>query len=235
MQAKFNDELKAIAEREGIALFGVADIRSASYTFHLDSKTIDGLSYGISIGYRLSFSILNTVKDQPSAIYSFHYKRVNILLDNTALKISAFIQGAGYAALPIPASQVVDWENHKGHLSHKLVAKMAGLGWIGRSGLLVNPRYGAGVRYTTILTDMPLEPGAELSRHPQGVGGKRYSCDGCSDCITACPVRAIKEKAEDLDLASCLSLLKKFSKMPNIGQFICGVCVRACPGKRQDR
>ncbi len=222
MQAKFNDELKKIAVREGIALFGVADISGIKQHFYFDDDILDGIPYAISIGYRLSGKILTSITDEPTAIYAFHYKRVNMLLDGAALKLSAFIQDKGFNALPVPASQVIDWERQRGHLSHKLVAQKAGLGWIGRSGLLINPKYGAQVRYATILTDMPLEPDREL-------GG--YSCDGCSSCIPTCPVGAIKEKVEDLKLDDCLVKLKEFSKKPNIGQFICGICVNACCGR----
>ena len=222
MQAKFNDELKDIALREGMALFGVADITGIRHNFYFADDILNDIPHGISIGYRLSGKILDTIKDSPTAIYSFHYKRVNILLDETALKVSAFIHAKGFNALPIPASQVIDWEGQKAQVSHKLVAQKAGLGWIGRSGLLINPKYGAQVRYATILTDIPLETGAEL---------RECSCGICSDCINVCPARAIKDKGEGLKLNDCLALLKEFSKRPNIGQFICGICVKACPGR----
>ena len=39
--------------------------------------------------------------------------------------------------------------------SHKMAAHLAGLGWIGKSCLLVTPQYGPRVRWTTVLTDYP--------------------------------------------------------------------------------
>jgi len=157
------EKLKAIAEAEGAALFGVADVTSIKGEFLIEPKSVlVGLDRGISIGVRLAGKVVETVVDEPTKIYAFHYKRVNSLLDEIAIKISNFIQKSGYSALPVPASMVEDWGLQRGTLSHKSVGHLAGLGFIGRSGLLVNPEFGAGVRYATILTDMPLKTDAPV-------------------------------------------------------------------------
>src|SRR3989338_54465 len=154
------EDLKALAGREGASLFGVANVTAVKDYFYLEPKSaVEGLDYGISIGIRLSGRILDTVVDEPTKLYAFHYKTVNSLLDWIAIKISNFIQSSGYSALPVPASHVEDWQNQRGAVSHKMVGHLAGLGFIGRSALLVNPKYGAQVRYATILTDFPLKAG----------------------------------------------------------------------------
>ncbi|KPK38313.1 MAG: hypothetical protein AMJ78_10190, partial [Omnitrophica WOR_2 bacterium SM23_29] len=187
-------KLKAIAEASGAALFGVADITSCKDKCYIEPKSIlDDLKYGISVGVRLSHKVLETIVNEPTKIYAFHYKRVNSFLDEIALKISAFIQHNGSSALPIPASQIEDWENQRGAVSHKLVAHLAGLGFIGRSGLLVNPKFGSQVRYVTILTDFYLK-----TDKPR-VG----DCGDCYECVKVCPVGAIKQDANDLDLKAC--------------------------------
>ncbi len=68
------------------------------------------------------------------------------------------------------------------HISHKAVARMAGLGWQGKSLLLINPEYGPRVRLVTILTDMPLTPD----------GPVKNRCGACLECVQACPASAIK-------------------------------------------
>ncbi|HGJ66532.1 TPA: epoxyqueuosine reductase [bacterium] len=219
------DRLKEIAIKNGMSLFGVADIEGLQSEFKIEPiEVYDGLKYGISIGYHLSDRVLESIIDKPTQMYLFHYKRVNALLDEATLKLVAYIQDQGYDALPIHASQVSSWTPPMtGHVSHKMIARFAGLGWIGRSILLVNPTYGGRVRYATILTDMPLKVDGE----------KAGDCGSCRKCISACPAGAIKEKPADFDLNACYQQLDIFRKKENLGQHICGLCVKACSGKRR--
>ena len=174
----------------------------------------------IVIGYSISKSVLKTIKDKPTLIYKHHYKTVNWLLDQTSYHLVQFIEEKGFNALAIPASQTVDWENQKGHISHKKLAVECGLGYIGRSGLLVHPVYGARVRYASILTDLEFEPDEKISG----------DCGSCKKCISVCPADAISE--DGVDLQKCFKKLKEFSRVPGIGQYICGVCVRVCNGRK---
>jgi epoxyqueuosine reductase QueG len=115
---------------------------------------------------------------------------------------------------------VIDWQKQLGSLSHREIARLAGHGWYGRSNLLVNPRFGSRVRYTTVLTDMPLPAGKPVEG----------SCGECRLCVSLCPAGAIK--ADGFDREACHAKLKEFCKIQGIGQMICGVCIKACPGKR---
>lgn len=173
----------------------------------------------IVFGYPLSKSVLATIVDHPTLIYKHHYKTVNWVLDQTAFHLVRFIEKRGRHAIAIPASQTVDWEHHKGHISHKLLGQKAGLGYIGRSGLLINPVYGAHVRYTSILTDLDFEPDDKIEG----------TCGDCRKCISVCPAHAIHEQG--VDLPRCLAKLREFSKLRGIGQHICGVCVKVCDGR----
>ena len=106
----------------------------------LDPVLLEKLNRGICLGVRLSSGILDEISAQPTKIYYYHYRAVNTLLDQAALRLTNFIQGKGFEAVPIPASQVVDWEKQSAHLSHRKVGFLAGLGWIGRNNLLVNKK-----------------------------------------------------------------------------------------------
>lgn len=217
------DLLEKYSKDCGASVFGAANITGCKKDFHIEPiEILKGLDFAISLGVRLSGKVLETVKDQPSAMYSFHYKRINILLDEIVIKVSNFIQEQEYDALPIMASQISDWDLQIGHVCHRTIGKLSGNGFIGRSGLLVNPKYGAQVRYATVLTNMPLSVGKELD----------MNCAECEACMSACPSGAIKKTSQDFDKQSCLKLLKEFSKKPFIGQYICGVCVRACGPKK---
>src|SRR4030043_1989369 len=130
--------IKDLSFRWGGSLFGVADLRSLGRDEILPSPPlIEHPPFSISIGYHLSDSILDGIEHQPTPHYFHHYQRVNILLDTIGLILTSALQDLGYRAMPIPASHIVDWKNQRGHLSHKHVARLAGLGWIAGNNLLV--------------------------------------------------------------------------------------------------
>lgn len=71
-------------------------------------------------------------------------------------------------------------------------AKACGLGEMGMSGKIVNKQYGPFMRYCFIITDAPLECDEELTES---------ICDGCGECASACPGKAISK--EGLDTWQC--------------------------------
>lgn len=126
------EKIKDLCCQWGGSLFGVADLHSFNKDeFLLPSPLVDQLVYAISVGFHLSDSIVEGISDHPTPLYFHHYQRINILLDTLALIVTSVIQEMGYQAVPIPASQIVDWKTQKSHLSHKHIAQAAGLGWIG--------------------------------------------------------------------------------------------------------
>ncbi len=211
-------KIEKLAKSLGASLFGVADVSVIRSEFFLPSDLTDGLDKAISFGIRLLDGVLEEIENKPTRLYYHHYRQINMLLDQIGLKLSSFIQEEGFKALPIPASQIIDWEKQRAHLSHKEIAKEAGLGWIGRSNLLVNPRFGSRVRFASILTDMELPPDSAVAGN----------CGECRRCLEVCPAGAIKEKKEDFDYAACFEKLRTFRKEGLTNQYICGVCVKAC-------
>lgn len=217
------EKVKTLCQQWGGSLFGVADLRPFKKDENLlPPSIIDQLPLAISVGYHLSDAIMDGIQDQPTSLYFQHYQRINILLDTIGLIVTATIQNLAYQAIPIPASQIVDWQNQRGHLSHKHVARAAGLGWIGRNNLLVTEAFGSRVRLVTILTNLPLTTNFPSPR----------DCGSCRDCLAACPVGAIAERQEDFNHLQCYEQLKVFSKTLRFSHHICGVCIRACRGPR---
>ena len=218
-----NEELKNFALREGASLFGVAKTADLGERhISLAPQVVKGLEKVVSMAFHLSDRVLEDVVTGPTKLYFFHYQRVNVLLDELALKVTNSIQSRGWEALPIPASQIIDWEKQTAHVSHKHVARKAGIGWIGRNNLLVTPQFGSRQRLITVLTDMPLRVDAPLD----------WGCRECRACVSSCPSESIKEKPEDFDHIGCYHQIKVLIKAAGISQNICGLCVKACRGKK---
>lgn len=213
--------LQRFASDNGMSLFGVADFRRYDKQLHLSATAVEGLHYAISIGVRLSARVLEDIETEPTRLYSWHYRQANIQLDKVAFQLTTMIQSQGYQALPIAASQTVDWKRQEGHLSHRHIGVLAGHGWIGKNNLLVNPLYGSTIRYATILTDLPLPVGKPME----------FQCGSCRECIEACPVEALGDNPESYNFDKCFQKLTYFCKQRNLGLYICGICVKVCQGK----
>jgi epoxyqueuosine reductase len=109
-------------------------------------------------------------------------------------------------------------------------AAQAGIGWHGKSTMLIDPRLGTWFFLGEILTTL------ELPTDPQQVD----RCGRCERCITACPTGAITA-AHRLDARRCISYLTIELKgpipvelRPLIGDriFGCDDCLDACPWNR---
>jgi epoxyqueuosine reductase len=229
LQSGINFErLETAARRRGIDLFCTALIDGEQrHRFHESIVEIsESLPYAVSMGIRLSDHVLQTVLTAPTWTYDYHYRQVNIALDQAALFIAGEIQRAGFSALPIPASQILDWEKLRAHLSHREIAGLAGMGWMGRNNLLVTPEFGSQVRLVTILTDMELP-----AQSGNNAGG---DCGTCRACVKMCPVEAIADCPEDFNLDSCAAQLRRFTISEKIKTMICGLCIKVCRGRKDE-
>ncbi len=214
----------------GADLVGVADLEPLRELEYISpGNLLEPYTRAVSIAVQLPGSVFEMVTDQPTPVYSNSYKTANRLLDDLAFKTAVLLQKGGYKCLPVPASQILDWDNLYGAISHKAVARMAGLGWQGKNLLLITPRYGSRVRLATVLTNAPLTPDKPIKNR----------CGTCTACRDACPVQAIKgastedhyqDRDEALYLSRCAEkLIDEFAKLPNVGSPICGICIKACP------
>ena len=212
---------------EGACGFGLADLAQVEKgDFLLEPEVLAQFKTAVSIAVPVSATVLATIKEHPNQVYFHHYRQLNAMLDRIALKVTQALESAGQQALPIAASQIVDWQNQRAHLSHKRIAVAAGLGWIGRNNLLVTPEHGSQVRLVTVLTDLPLDATdySLLTTHCS-------DCASCRACVAVCPAGAIKESAKDFDHQACFAQLKEFQRQGHVGQYVCGICVRVC-GRR---
>lgn len=106
-------------------------------------------------------------------------------------------------------------------------AALAGLGCVGKNGLLINPKYGSFVFIGEIVTDMQIDTTlAEIK-----------SCEACGICIKKCPSGALNQ--EKPEKSKCLSFLtqKKADLTSDEEALIkssgciwgCDICQNVCP------
>lgn len=231
-------DIKARLEKEaradGAAYFGVADLSLAMQgeTTPYERGLISRYPFSVSIGVPLLNGVVDAIQihDDSNALknYWFHvYQEVNPLVNTIALRIGHLIEERGYKALQVPASHTVATANFRGILSHKIAAHLAGLGWIGKSCLLVTPDYGTRLRWGTLLTDAPLKP----DRQFRGKG-----CGGCKLCVDNCPAGALKDRPFSpfeprelrMDASKCFQYVNHDRKS-TVGIEACGMCVTVCP------
>ena len=116
-----------------------------------------------------------------------------------------------------------------GELIDTVVAQRAGLGFIGRNGLLITREFGSYVYFGEIITDIPFpadEPGV-------------FGCGECTRCVDFCPTGAILGNGQ-LNPNICLSYQTQTKGyMPEeyrqkIGHVIygCDICQQVCPYNR---
>jgi len=176
----------------------------------------------VSIGMRLSDIILaqhSPDERREESLYWHHvYEVVTPALDFLAQRVSRELQAEGYQVFPVPASLPYSRETLRGVFSHKLAAHLAGLGWIGKSCLLITPEFGPRVRFTTILTDASLATGTPIDK----------KCGQCQICVVSCPVQAFKGKEfqpeDPVDMRFNTRVCFEYRHT-----HACGVCVAKCP------
>jgi epoxyqueuosine reductase len=110
-------------------------------------------------------------------------------------------------------------------------AKRAGMGWIGRNTLLINPKAGSYFFLAEIILDLELEYDAPM----------RDYCGTCRRCIDACPTEAISPEGYLVDGSKCISYLtielreaipEAFKGKMDNWMFGCDVCQDVCPWNR---
>ena len=216
------EKLKEFSCDLDFSLFGVADVTKIKKEFNLPKVSTEKFSRGVVLGKKLLDAVIEEIEDRPTVLYFHHYRQLNFFLDRGAFILASKIQDLGFQALPVPASQITDWKKQQSHVSHKKVGYLAGLGWLGRNNLLVNPNLGARHRLVTILTNMPLKTDRPIAQ----------DCGTCRACIEVCPAKAIHDDVADFDHWECYNKLKEFRNSGIVGQHICGVCVKACGGSK---
>ncbi len=209
---------------------GFADL---SGLLHHDFKAF---TYGISLVRKLDDLIIDKTGNGPTIEYFDLYHSINNELNDKVTAISDIINNYGIDAYPVK-STVSDSEIDKSaretlrhKISHKMTATRAGLGWIGKTDLLITKRFGPRVRLATVLTSESISsPGEPI---------EKSLCGNCDICVKKCPASASNGKlwTKDLDrdefysAVKCMNHCRAISKkLLNENISICGICVSVCP------
>lgn len=225
--------IRELADQMGVDYFGVADLAPAhAFIREQGGDRIAEFPLAVSLGIGLLHPIVDQLPNRAERGVAIDYRHhgydvVNLRLDRAASRIGSRLQRAGHRVLPVPASRILDQDKLCGSFPHKLGAHLAGLGWIGKSCLLVTPDNGPRVRWATVLTDAPLTVTG---------GPMEERCDTCEECVTACPVnaftgrnfRADEPREMRYDASKCdRYFVKLIEKDPEVA--VCGMCLYSCP------
>ncbi len=146
--AKIGTRMESLARQMGATYFGIADLIPAQhYVSEQGGEFLSRFPRAVSHGFVLADGIIDALADHGSVsalktYWYYVYQIVNPRIDSTSLMLAQSLERAGFRAFVVPASQTVDRTKLRGVFSHKLAAHLAGLGWIGKSALVVTPRHG---------------------------------------------------------------------------------------------
>jgi epoxyqueuosine reductase QueG len=208
---KLTDLLSSLS----IFAWGIADISG----FHpLSAEYPNALS--IVVSYVPKFRTYSETK------YHHLLETVSVQINAATSAISDYFQSARVRHYCIPQGGQ-DPKTLLATFPHKLAAVRAGLGWIGKSSLLVTQQCGPRVRLATLLIDfdLPCNKPITISK-----------CGECMICVQACPYDCIKgvnwfpgiPRDNLLDAHTCSSKREAFRS--SIGhKHECGLCLLACP------
>jgi ferredoxin len=176
--------------------------------------------FGIAFSVEMDHSIMGGAPEAPTVMESAHkYVEAAII----ALQLGYLIRSLGY-----PARAHIDG-NYR--VIASLVARDAGIGEIGRMGILMTPELGPRVRLGIVTTDLPLIPSK-----PQVYGSMIDFCRICVKCAENCPSRAISfEDQEEVEgaLRWRIDADQCFHYWNVIGTD-CGICMAVCPYSHPD-
>jgi epoxyqueuosine reductase len=231
--AEISRRVKNVARFLGADLVGICELDSRwiySHWYNLHSReegpleVPPGCKYAIAIAVEMDYEMFRTSpKEVESAATGMGYSKMALV----AGSLAHFIRDLGYTAIP---------SGNDTGLSIP-IAIDAGLGELGRNGLLITKKFGPRVRLCKVITDLPLVPD-----EPVEFGVSRF-CEVCRNCAENCPSMAIQKgerTGQALNESNNPGVLKwpidaeKCFKFWSKNHTCCGNCIRVCPFNKPD-
>jgi len=226
--AQATRDIKKVATFFGADLVGICELdRRWIYSHSYDMRTREHkpvelpeeYKYVIVMAFEMDYDIEKYAPAQlANAAVGLGYSRMAF----TAGFVAHFIKGLGYKAIPAGNDTARSIP----------IAMQAGLGELGRNGIMITPQYGPRVRLSKVFTDLPLVPDRPIEF------GVTEFCSRCMKCAEACPAKAIsfdEPTTEPYNISNASRELKwrvnaeKCLTFWGTNGADCGACIRACP------
>ena len=167
----------------------------------------------IVISIEMEHQIINTApsKEAEREIFRTYYE-----LSHASNKIKAFLNNRGYHAEAGPALG--------GEVNYPLLGEKAGMGCIGKHGLLITPELGPSIRLAAVYTDIDNLPIKNANEH---VWIKEF-CKTCNRCVNKCPAGAIFKDPIVFEDGSLQCVDYKKCAVPFSTQRGCTLCIKEC-------
>lgn len=176
--------------------------------------------------YAIAFTVemdFDSIRKGPKAPSVMESAKQYLNAGTIAVQVAAFIRNLGFSARAhIDANYEVICP---------LVARDAGLGELGRMGILMTPELGPRARVNVVTTDIPL-----ITDKRKYNGSMIEFCRHCKKCADVCPGRAISEDDREMHngaLGWKINHEKCFNFWCNSGTD-CGRCMATCPYSHPD-
>jgi len=184
-----SESVKYAARKIGADLVGICKVRDQwIYSCDREGSPIElppGCENAIVMGVRMDpRDVMDATGSTAHMASMIGYMRMGVC----AAAMGRFIRNTGYT--PVPACNGIG-------LSIPLAID-AGLGELGRNGLLITPQFGPCVRICKVFTDMPLVPDRPIEF------GVTNFCAQCLRCCDACEVQAISSVDEPSFDTTCV-------------------------------
>lgn len=160
---------------------------------------------------------LDKIEQAPSVPTFLEIFRTYYELGHVVNQVSGFLRERGFNAQAGPAL------GSEG--SFVPIARDAGLGEIGKNGLLITEKNGPRVRLAAVYTDIENLPFAEHNPH----GWVRDYCDICNSCVKHCPADAIYLEPREAPEGGPVFIDYKRCAVPFSTMDGCTLCIKHCP------
>ena len=226
--AKMSQDVKKVTKFFGASQVGICELDRRwvySHSFHFYTREPRELElpeeykYAVVMVFEMDYKLAKT---SPTWTAEGTEGKGYSMMAVTASMVAHFIHGLGYKAIPSGNDTALNIP----------LAIDAGLGELGRNGLLITPQYGPRVRISKVLTDLPLVPD-----EPIEFGVTEY-CEKCKRCAKYCPGQAIlrgERTTEANNISNASGELKwpidaeKCFAFWACNEGSCMNCIRVCP------
>jgi len=192
---------------------------------HAPQEMPEEYKYAIVLGFGEDYEMLRYAPTYiADAETSLGYSRMAI----TNSYLSKFIKTLGYKGMSCSTNTV--------GITIPM-AIQAGIGQLGRNGLLITPKFGPAVRISKVLTNLPLIPDKPIDF------GVTEFCEACGICADKCPSKSIlhgKRTTEARNVSNAPGVLKwPINAEGCMGQWSrirkpCTICISVCPFNKPD-